>query len=408
MNERITVVGLQIAPALHDFIAQEALPRTGISAQTFWSGFASLVRDLGPRNRGLLARRDWLQEKIDDWHGDHRSQPFDQPGYESYLRDIEYLVPERADFTVRTTNVDDEIATIAGPQLVVPMSNARYALNAANARWGSLYDALYGTDAIPEDRGAARASSYNPVRGARVIARARMLLDMAVPLQQGSHCDSTSYMIADGTLIVRLKDGTHTPLARPEQFVGFRGEESLPAAILLCNHGLHIEIGVDRSNRVARDDPAAIADIILESAVTTIMDLEDSVAVVDADDKVVVYRNWLGLMNGTLTAGFDKNGRTIHRKLNSDRSYKSAAGAELRLHGRSLMFVRNVGHHMYTDAILDKGRRGDSRRHARCRGHFADCHARSARHRRHSQQSHQFDLHRQAQDAWARRSRLRG
>lgn len=354
MTERISVAGLQIASVLHDFVSREALPGTGISEQAFWSGFAGLVQDLGPRNRDLLVRRNWLQEKIDAWHRDHQGRPSDQTSYENFLREIGYLQPETADFTIRTNNVDDEIAHIAGPQLVVPLSNARYALNAANARWGSLYDALYGTDAIAEDGGAARGAPYNPVRGARVIERARMLLDIAVPLQQGSHRESTAYTIADGALIVLLKDGARARLARPEQFVGYRGEESSPAAILFRNHGLHIEIAIDRSSHVARDDPAGIADIILEAAVSTIMDLEDSVAAVDADDKVVIYRNWLGLMKGTLTASFSKGGGTAERKLHADRIYKSAAGGELQVHGRSLMFIRNVGHHMYTDAVLDE------------------------------------------------------
>jgi malate synthase len=266
---------------------------------------------------------------------------------------VAYVLPEGKDFAIRTTNVDDEIAVIAGPQLVVPLSNARYVLNAANARWGSLYDALYGTDVIPEDGGAIRTSTYNKIRGERVVARGRALLDESVPLVRGSHRDVISYSVAGANLVVRLGDGTSTGLARPAQFAGYRGEASTPAAVLLRNHGLHVEIKIDRGGLVGRDDPAGIADIVLESAVTTIMDLEDSVSAVDAQDKVALYRNWLGLIEATLTATFQKGGRTVHRQLNPDRVYTAAGGGELRLPGRSLMLVRNVGHHMYTDAVLD-------------------------------------------------------
>jgi len=353
MTERISVAGLQISALLHDFVANEALPGTGVSAPAFWAGFASLVQEYGPRNRELLASRGLLQEKIDDWHRSQQIRPVDLAAYEKFLREIGYLLPETPDFSIRTNNVDNEIARLAGPQLVVPLSNARYALNAANARWGSLYDALYGTDAIPEVGDAVRGTSYNPARGAKVIADARVLLDTAVPLQQGSHQESIAYTVAGGELIVLLKNGVRTILADPDQFVGYLGEEGSPTLILLINHGLHIEIVIDRMRRAAQGDPAGIADINLESAVTTIMDLEDSVAVVDAADKVVVYRNWLGLMKGTLTASFEKAGRTVMRKLHADRVYKARDGGELLLHGRSLMFVRSVGHHMYTDMVLD-------------------------------------------------------
>jgi malate synthase len=351
--DAIEVAGLRIARVLHDFVLGEALPGTGVAPEAFWSGLAALVRDLGPRNRALLDTRDALQGKIDTYHRERAGRPLDGPEYERFLRDIGYLVPEPADFAISTQNVDDEIARVAGPQLVVPVSNARYALNAANARWGSLYDALYGTDAIPEDGGAERGGGFNPTRAAKVIAYARRVLDEATPLERGSHREATSYAIVDARLLVGLKDGTFTGLAHPDDLVGYRGEETAPSAVLVRHHGLHVETRIDRSTQIGRDDPAGVADVILESALTTIMDLEDSVAVVDADDKVEVYRNWLGLMRGELSATFAKGGRTLERRLNPDRVYKVPTGGEARLHGRSLMLVRNVGHHMYTDAVLD-------------------------------------------------------
>ena len=344
---------LSVAQPLHAFVEREALPGTGISAAAFWSGLADLVHDFGERNRQLLDVRDGLQARIDAYHAGRIGQPLNLSDYESFLREIGYLVPQIDDFTIRTRNVDEEIAHIAGPQLVVPLSNARYALNAANARWGSLYDALYGTDAIPEDGGATRAGPYNPVRGERVVARGRALLDMAAPLAQGSHRGALVYSVEGGALVVRLRDGASTDLARRAQFVGYRGESAAPSALLLRNHNLHVEIKIDRASLVGRDDPPGITDILLEAAVTTIMDLEDSVAAVDAEDKVAVYRNWLGLVEGTLTASFDKGGKTINRRLNPDRVYVAPDGGELRLPGRSLMLIRNVGHHMYTDAVLD-------------------------------------------------------
>ena len=344
---------LSVAQPLHAFVEREALPGTGISAAAFWSGLADLVHDFGERNRQLLDVRDGLQARIDAYHAGRIGQPLNLSDYESFLREIGYLLPQIDDFTIRTRNVDEEIAHIAGPQLVVPLSNARYALNAANARWGSLYDALYGTDAIPEDGGATRAGPYNPVRGERVVARGRALLDMAAPLAQGSHRDALAYSVEGGALVVRLRDGASTDLARRAQFVGYRGESAAPSALLLRNHNLHIEIKIDRASLVGRDDPAGITDILLEAAVTTIMDLEDSVTAVDAEDKVAIYRNWLGLVEGTLTASFDKGGKTINRRLNPDRVYVAPDGGELRLPGRSLMLIRNVGHHMYTDAVLD-------------------------------------------------------
>jgi malate synthase len=354
MDHRIKVAGLQVARVLHDFIAGEALPGSGLTAAEFWAGFAVLIRELGPRNRELLRLRNELQARIDDFHRAGAGAPLDRAAYERFLRKIGYLLPEPADFAIRTANVDDEIAHIAGPQLVVPLSNARYALNAANARWGSLYDALYGTDAIPEENLAARGRSYNPVRGERVIAWARAFLDQAAPLAEGSHSDTVSYVIEGGRLIVGLASGRRTGLAQPEQFAGFQGEAVTPLAVLLRNHGLHIEIRIDRNHQIGRGDRAGIADIILESAITTIMDLEDSVAAVDAEDKVALYRNWLGLMQGTLTARFEKDGRIIERQLNADRIYREPNGGELRLPGQSLMLVRNVGHHMLTDAVLDE------------------------------------------------------
>ena len=357
MSSRIRVGGLQVAKSLHDFIAIEAVAGSDVSANEFWAGFAALIRDLGPHNRELLDLRDVLQKRIDDFYRAHAGAPIDGPAHERLVREIGYLKPEPADFTIRTANVDDEIAVIAGPQLVVPLSNARYSLNAANARWGSLYDALYGTDAIPEDNGATRGTSYNRIRGERVIARARALLDEAAPLAQGSHSDAVAYGIEHGRLTVALRGGSRTGLARPEQFVGYQGEDAAPLAVLVRNHGLHLEIGIDREHPIGRTDPAGVADVIVESAITTIMDLEDSVAAVDAADKVALYRNWLGLTRGTLMARFKKGGRIVHRELNRDRSYRTPTGGELTLPGRSLMLVRNVGHHMETDAILDSAGR---------------------------------------------------
>src|SRR6266567_5869985 len=318
--------GLSVAKSLQAFIEDEALPGTGISGATFWNGLAVLARDFGEHNRQLLETRDVLQSSIDAYYRDQSGQPLNLADYESFLRKIGYLLPQIEDFTIRTRNVDEEIAQIAGPQLVVPLSNARYALNAANARWGSLYDALYGTDAIPEDGGATRAGPYNPVRGERVVARGRALLDMAAPLAQGSHRGALVYSVEGGALVVRLRDGASTDLARRAQFVGYRGESAAPSALLLRNHNLHVEIKIDRASLVGRDDPAGITDILLEAAVTTIMDLEDSVALVDAEDKVAIYRNWLGLIKGTLTASFAKGGKTVNSRLNDDSVYVAPDG----------------------------------------------------------------------------------
>ena len=354
MTARIQVKELSVAKALYDFVETEALPGTAVTSDRFWAGLLGLIRDFRSRNQQLLAVRAELQALIDNYHRANRAKPWDQAGYERFLRKIGYLLPEPAGFAIRTENVDDEIARIAGPQLVVPLSNARYALNAANARWGSLYDALYGTDAIADDHGAARGAGYNTLRGERVVAYGRKFLDNATPLANASHNDTIAYTVEDGQLVARLRDNSRRHLARLDQFAGFQGTEKAPSAILLRHNGLHIEIKIDRASMIGRCDPAGIADLVIESAITTIMDLEDSVAAVDVDDKITLYRNWLGLMSGTLSAKFEKSGHTVLRRLNSDRLYQSPAGDELRLPGRSLMLVRHVGLHMFTDAILDE------------------------------------------------------
>ncbi|MBE1548298.1 malate synthase [Mycobacterium sp. OAS707] len=354
MTDRVTVGNLRVAQVLYDFVNNEALPGTDIDPDSFWAGVDKVVTDLSPQNQDLLARRDDLQAQIDKYHRQHVIEPLDPDGYKQFLTEIGYLQPEPDDFTITTAGVDDEITTTAGPQLVVPILNARFALNAANARWGSLYDALYGTDVISEEDGAEKGTSYNKVRGDKVIAYARKFLDTAVPLSSGAWSDATGLKIDDGQLVIELRDES-TGLASPEQFVGYTGELGSPQwSVLLRNHGLHVEILVDPDSPVGSTDAAGIKDVVLESAITTIMDFEDSVAAVDADDKVLGYRNWLGLNKGDLTEEVAKGNKTFTRVLNQDRTYTTPDGeGELTLPGRSLMFVRNVGHLMTNDAITD-------------------------------------------------------
>ncbi|MBB0967415.1 malate synthase G [Dietzia aerolata] len=353
MSDRITVGGIRVDKVLYDFVNSQAIPGTGVDPDAFWAGAAEIFTDLAPRNRELLGVRDELQSKIDTWHQQNPA-PIDPAAYKAFLQEIGYLVPEPQGVTASTENVDEEITSIAGPQLVVPILNARFALNAANARWGSLYDALYGTDAISEADGAEKGSSYNKVRGDKVIAWAREFLDEAAPLASGSHVGSTGYSIVDGALQVTVADGSVTGLADPAQLVGLLGDAAAPTNVLLRHNGLHIDIQIDADSPIGSTDSAGVKDVVLESAVTTIMDFEDSVAAVDADDKVLGYTNWLGLNRGDLTEELVKDGKTITRKLNDDRVFTAPDGSgEVRLHGRSLLFVRNVGHLMTNPAVLD-------------------------------------------------------
>ncbi|MEN9420280.1 MAG: malate synthase GlcB [Pseudomonadota bacterium] len=351
MTSRTSLHGLQVATVLKDFVEQRVLPGTGMAAEAFWQGFAQIVRDLAPRNAALLAERDRLQAELDAWHRAHPGPIRAMKSYRAFLHKIGYLVPVPEKVKVTTKNVDTEIAAQAGPQLVVPITNARYALNAANARWGSLYDALYGTDALPEDDGCERGG-YNPRRGAKVIEYARHVLDRCVPLARGSHVGSTGYRVEKGALVVRLADGRETGLKKPAQFLGHQGDAGAPSAVLFVHHGLHLELRIDRSTPIGSGDAAGVCDLVVEAALTTILDLEDSVAVVDAEDKVQAYGNWLGLLQGTLTEQVSKGGTTFTRGLNADRRYTGRDGQPLVLPGRSLLFIRNVGHLMTNPAIL--------------------------------------------------------
>ena len=363
MTERTPAHRLQVATELHRFIEDRVLPGTGIRPAKFWKGFDAVVADLAPKNLALLAERDRLQSELDAWHGAHPGPIQDMAGYRAFLKRIGYLVPEPGKVKISTTQVDAELAKQAGPQLVVPVLNARYALNAANARWGSLYDALYGTDVILEADGCEKGRGYNPKRGAKVIEYARHVLDRTAPLRKGSHLDSVGYRIKDGQLSVKLKDGSSTRLADADQLVGYQGEAKNPSSVLLVHHGLHLDIRIDRGTPIGATDPAGVCDLVLEAALSTILDLEDSVAVVDAQDKVLAYSNWLGILQGTLTESFQKGGQALTRGLNPDRLYTppSGKGRMVRLHGRSLMFVRNVGHLMTNPAILYTAKDGQVR-----------------------------------------------
>lgn len=351
MINRTEVNGLQVATELYNFVNDEVLPGTGVGVDSFWSSFAAIISDLAPRNRELLAKRDAIQAKLDAWYREHK-EGYDLAEYKAFLTEIGYLVEEGPDFQITTSNVDPEMATMAGPQLVVPVSNARFALNAANARWGSLYDALYGTDAISTDDGAEISKAYNPLRGAKVIAFGRDFLDASAPLASGSHADVSSYSIVDGALHAD-QNGTAVGLKDANKFVGYRGNTAAPDSILLINNGLHFEIQIDASSQIGGEDKAGVKDIVMESALTTIMDCEDSVAAVDAEDKTLVYRNWLGLIKGNLSESIVKGGKSFTRTINGDREYTSKDGQAIALKGRSLMFVRNVGHLMTNNAILD-------------------------------------------------------
>ena len=363
MTARTQIHRLQVATSLYRFIEDRVLPGSGVSSTSFWQGFDAVVHDLSPKNVALLAERERLQTEMDHWHRAHPGPIQDMAAYRAHLASIGYLAAAPGPVTITTTNVDAELALQAGPQLVVPVLNARYALNAANARWGSLYDALYGTDALPETDGATKTgpegAGYNPIRGTRVIAFGRQFLDQSTPLANGSHADVQHYSVQAGKLIVLLKNGQSTGLAEANKFVGYQGSEVAPSAVLLVNNGLHIDIQIDNSKGIGKDDPAGVNDIVIESALSTILDLEDSVAVVDADDKVLAYSNWLGILKGTLVESVTKNGKTFNRTLNADREYQAGIGATqakdgvVTLHGRSLLFLRNVGHLMTNPAILD-------------------------------------------------------
>ncbi len=353
MTDRIQQGGLQVASVLHQLLENDIAPGTGIAPADFWQALESVITELAPENRALLQVREDLQAKIDQWHRANSGADYDKAAYKAFLQEIGYLLPEGGDFSITTENVDPEVATLAGPQLVVPVMNARFALNAANARWGSLYDALYGTDVISEESGAERAGAYNPVRGDKVIAYARDFLNEHCPLTSSDHTQAVAYTIADGKLQVELNHGVISALADPEQLVAFTGNADAPSGVLLRHNGLHIEIQIDPSTPIGATDKAGVKDVCLESALTTIQDCEDSVAAVDAEDKVVVYSNWLGLMRGDLAEAFQKGGKSLTRTLNPDRQFTATDGSTLTLPGRSLLFVRNVGHLMTNEAILD-------------------------------------------------------
>jgi len=352
MTERISIHDLQVDTELHRFIEDEVLPGTGLASEAFWKGFDAIVADLAPRNLALLAERDRLQTELDRWHKANPGPIRDMPAYRAFLEQIGYLVPPPAGVRCTTTNVDAELALQAGPQLVVPILNARYALNAANARWGSLYDALYGTDVIPHEEGLEAGMGYNPARGARVIESARQFLDQAAPLTGGSHSDAVAYRVEGGKLAVDLKDGSSSGLKNSGEFMGYKGDAAAPSSVLLRNNGIHIDVQIDPHTSIGKSDAAGISDVVLEAALSTILDLEDSVAVVDAQDKVLAYRNWLGILKGTLTEQVTKGGKTFTRGLNGDRSYTAPDGSPFKLHGHSLLFIRNVGHLMTNPAIL--------------------------------------------------------
>ena len=357
-TQRTQVRSLQVATNLYKFIETQVLPNTGVNSEKFWKGFDAIVQDLSPKNIALLAERDRLQTEMDAWHKHNPGPISNMKAYRKFLEKIGYLVPQPNKVKATTKNVDAELALQAGPQLVVPVLNARYALNAANARWGSLYDALYGTDALPETGGAEKGKGYNPVRGAKVIEYARHVLDRTAPLKKGSHVDSTGYAVVKGELLVTLKGGKTTPLAKASQFVGYQGKAAEPSSVLFVHNGLHLDLQINRSTPIGATDPAGVSDLIVEAALSTILDLEDSVAVVDADDKVLAYSNWLGIVKGTLTETVEKGGKTFIRGLNADREYTGKNGKPVKLHGRSLLFLRNVGHLMTNPAILYKGKDG--------------------------------------------------
>jgi len=357
-TKRTQVHSLQVATNLYKFIETKVLPDTGVSSDKFWTGFDAIVQDLAPKNIALLAERDRLQLEMDAWHKQNPGPIKNMKAYRKFLEKIGYLVPQPEKVKATTKNVDAELALQAGPQLVVPVLNARYALNAANARWGSLYDALYGTDALPETNGAEKGKAYNPVRGAKVIEYARYVLDRTVPLKSGSHIDATGYAVVEGELVVSLKNGKTAKLAKAAQLVGFQGKAGEPSSVLFVHNGLHLDLQINRNTPIGATDPAGVSDLIVEAALSTILDLEDSVAVVDADDKVLAYSNWLGIVKGTLTESVEKGGKTFTRGLNADREYTGKDGQPVKLHGRSLLFLRNVGHLMTNPAILYTGKDG--------------------------------------------------